>query len=78
MGHVFSVGDDRSHRGTTLLYLLVAGTGGVDVMERLGHGCVKRFHPRLCSPYAKQEFFERMHITTHIIGLAVLLASFTL
>jgi hypothetical protein len=31
---------DRSHRGTTLLALLVAGAGGADVMlMRSSHGC---------------------------------------
>jgi hypothetical protein len=31
---------DRSHRGTTLLALLVAGAGGADViLKRSSHGC---------------------------------------
>jgi hypothetical protein len=34
---------DRSHRGTTLLVLLLAGTGGANTMLKgSGHYCVKR------------------------------------
>ena len=56
---------DRSHRGTTLLGLLVAGAGGADVMlEGPGHWCVKAVtNAAYCSRHAKQDLFGYDHLT---------------
>jgi hypothetical protein len=47
---------NRSHRGATLLPLLVAGEGGVDVMWESGHWCVEAItNAAYCSRRAKRD-----------------------
>ena len=60
---VFSAGDDRAHRGTTLLPLLVAGAGGVSVMVNSGHLMIEDVtNGACCSQRAKRILFVLVEI----------------